>query len=336
MNQLLRRALIGIALGVLLYAGAVLYLDAEKVGATLGDYQWSALFVALLFSSINYALRFLKWELCLGWLGIRAPGVGNAASLSRSRSALIYLAGLSMSVTPGKVGEVLRSVLLRSSDGVSGSRTAPIVIADRMTDLIALVILSLVGIAHNRDYLPMVGVVLLLVLGAIVALSSPRLLRFLLDLVARLGRGALTSRAEKIVDSSSLLLRLRPLFLLSAISVLGWGLECLGYYWVLGGFAGVDAEPLVCLFLWSTTTLIGAVSFLPGGLGATEGSLAVLVTRLVGGVTTPIALASTLLIRACTLWFAVLVGGISLTFFMRFPALHGSGGTNFPVELEED
>ena len=111
---------------------------------------------------------------------------------------------------------------------------------------------------------------------------------------------------------------------MSAISVLGWGLECLGYYWVLKGFAGVDAEPLVCLFLWSSTTLIGAVSFLPGGLGATEGSLAVLVTRMVGGVTTPIALASTLLIRACTLWFAVLIGGISLAIVLRFPMVRSA------------
>jgi len=98
----------------------------------------------------------------------------------------------------------------------------------------------------------------------------------------------------------------------------------LGYYFVLAGFAGVDATPLVCLFLWSSTTLIGAVSFMPGGLGATEGSLAVLATRLVGGVTAPIALASTLLIRACTLWFAVLIGGISLAIFMRDPAIRSA------------
>ena len=336
MSQMFRRALIGIALGVLLYAGAVLYLDAERVGAALEGYEWSALVVALALSSANYALRFAKWELCLKWLGIREQGEGNAPELTRGRSALIYLAGLSMSVTPGKVGEVLRSVLLRGSDGVSGSRTAPIVVADRLTDLIALVVLSLVGIAQNRDLLPVVAAVLLVVMGAVVLLGSPRLLRAALALVARRGLEGVASRAEKIVDSSSVLLQIRPLLLLSAISVLGWGLECLGYYWILKGFAGVDAEPLVCLFLWSSTTLIGAVSFLPGGLGATEGSLAVLVTRMVGGVTTPIALASTLLIRACTLWFAVLIGGVSLAIFLRFPAIHSAGREPPTADPEKD
>ncbi len=335
MNQLLRKALLGIVLGVLLYAAAVLYLDADEIGATLRDYAWSGVLAALALSSANYALRFVKWELCLGWLDIRAPGPGNAPDLSRGRSALIYMAGLSMSVTPGKVGEVLRSVLLRSGNGVSGSRTAPIVLADRLTDLIALIVLSLVGIARNRDYLPVVAITLALVLGAVVVLGSPRFLRSVFGLISKLGLDAVTTRAEKILDSSSVLMRLRPLLMLSAISVVGWSLECLGYYFVLTGFSGVDATPLVCLFLWSSTTLIGAVSFMPGGLGATEGSLAILASRMVGGVNAPIALASTILIRACTLWFAVLIGGISLAIFLRDPAIRKASRTAPLREAEE-
>jgi len=324
MNLLLRRALFGIALGILLYASAVVYLDVGTIGTTLRDYAWGGVLAALLLSSANYALRFIKWELCLGWLGIRAPGPGNAPDLTHGRSALIYLAGLSMSVTPGKVGEVLRSVLLRSSNGVSGSRTAPIVVADRLTDLIALVVLSLVGIARNRDYLPVAAVILALVFGAVVLLGSPRFLRSVIGLVERLGLDSVTTRAEKLLDSSSVLVRLGPLLLLSAISVVGWGFECLGYYFVLTGFGEVEATPLVCLVLWSSTTLIGSVSFMPGGLGATEGSLAVLATRMVGGVTAPIALASTLVIRSCTLWFGVLIGGVSLAIFMRDPAIRST------------
>ena len=317
MHRMLRRALIGMALGVLLYAGAILVLDAGRVRASLAGYAWSGVLVALLFSCVNYALRFAKWELCLGWLGIREPGPDNAPDLTIGRSGLIYIAGLSMSVTPGKVGEVLRSVLLRSSDGISGSRTAPIVVADRLTDLIALVILSLVGVAQFREYLGVAFATLAAVVAAVLLLGSPRVLHSLLGMVGRFGLESVTTRAEKVIDSSALLLRLRPLLALTALSVCGWGFECLGYYWVLRGFADVEADPLTCVFLWSTTTLIGAVSFLPGGLGATEGSLSVLASRLIGGVTAPIALASTLLIRAATLWFAVLLGGAALAVFLR-------------------
>jgi len=324
MNRLLRRALLGIALGALLYAGALVAVDASRLRESLADYRWSALGAALLLSTGNYALRFVKWELCLGWLGIREPGEGNAPGLTRRRSALIYAAGLSMSVTPGKLGEVLRSLLLRSSDGVSGSRTAPIVIADRLTDLIALVVLSLLGIARFREYLPVVGAALALVVAAVLGLGSPRVLRAALRGVGRLGLQAVAIRAERLVGSSSLLLRLRPLALLTALSLVGWGLECLGYYCVLRGFPAAEPGLLLCAFLWSATTLIGALSFLPGGLGATEGSLAVLAGRLVPGVGAPTALASTLLVRAATLWYAVLLGGVALALFLRDPVLRAA------------
>jgi len=318
MSRFVQRALIGVVLGVLLYVGAALYVDLGRIRDALAGYAWSAVALALLLSSANYLLRFVKWELCLGWLKVRGDGPDDAPQLTRTRSLLIYLAGLSMSVTPGKVGEVLRSYLLRLSDGVPFARTAPIVVADRLSDLVALVILSLIGVSQFREYLPVVLVTLALVVAGVVVLGTPRLARGLLALLARLpGLARLSARAEALVDSSAALLRLRRLLLLSLISVLGWGLECVGYWLILRGLVGAEASLALCTFLWSTTTLIGALSFLPGGLGATEGSLAVLVARLASGVSQAAALATTLLIRACTLWYGELVGGLALAVLVR-------------------
>jgi len=318
MSRFVQRALIGVVLGVLLYVGAVLYVDLGRIRDALLGYAWSAVLFALLLSSANYLLRFLKWELCLGWLAVRGPGPTDAPQLTRGRSLLIYLAGLSMSVTPGKVGEVLRSYLLRLTDGVPFTRTAPIVVADRLSDLVALVILSALGVSQFREYLPVVLVTLVLVVAGVVVLGTPRLCRGLIALLARLpGLARISARAEALVDSSAALLRLRPLLVLSLISVLGWGLECVGYWLIVRGLVGAEASLALCTFLWSTTTLIGALSFLPGGLGATEGSLAVLVARLAGGVSQAAALATTLLIRACTLWYGELVGGLALAILVR-------------------
>jgi uncharacterized membrane protein YbhN (UPF0104 family) len=318
MSRLVRRALLGVVLGALIYLVAVLWVDLSAMEEALAGFRWSAVGLALVLSSVNYLLRFWKWELCLGWLGIREPGPGNAPGLTRGRSLLIYIAGLSMSVTPGKVGEVLRSLLLKQTDGVDFTRTAPIVVADRLTDLVALVVLSLVGIMEFQEYLPVVLVTLALVVAGVIVLGSPRLCHGLLHLLARLpGVGRLATKAEALVDASARLLRLRALIVLSILSIVGWGLECVGYWLILRGFAGADATLALATFLWSTTTLIGALSFLPGGLGATEGSLAVLVARLATGVTQAIALASTLLIRACTLWFGELVGGVALAWLLH-------------------
>ncbi len=311
--------MIGVVLGVVLYAGWILYSGYDPVSAALRGYAWSAVAVALALSSANYLIRFLKWELCLSWLEVRHPETG-APGLTRARSLLIYLAGLSMSVTPGKVGEVLRSWLLRSTDGVAFARTAPVVLVDRLTDFVALVLLSLVGVTEYREYMPVIVASIVVVLTGVGILGSPRLCHGLLDILERLPMvGRLAAKARGLVDSSAELMKARVLIVLSLLSVVGWGLECIGYYVILHGFFGVSASLAVCTFLWAVTTLIGALSFLPGGLGATEGSLALLIAELAVGVSPEIALASTMLIRACTLWYGELVGGITLGMVIRHP-----------------
>jgi uncharacterized membrane protein YbhN (UPF0104 family) len=309
--------LYGVAAGVLLYVGAIVYFDFDPVRETLRDYPWWIFAAALALSATNYLLRFAKWELALGWLDVRT----EAPELGRGRSLVIYLAGLSMSVTPGKVGEVLRSGLLKASDGVPFSRTAPVVVADRLTDLVALVLLSLVAVAQFPEYLPVVGVTVALVVAAIVVLGSPRLLHASMTAVARLpGLGKLAHRSELLIESAAVLLRWRAIAVLSVLSVIGWGLECVGYWLIVTGF-GIDASLALCTFLWAACTLVGALSFLPGGLGATEGSLVLATARLVPGVTQPIAVAATLLGRLATLWFGEIVGAVALAIFLRDPVL---------------
>ena len=318
MSRLLRRTLYGVAAGVLLYVGAMLYFDFAPIADTLHGYPWWILGVAFSLSAINYLLRFAKWELALGWLEVRK----DAPNLTRSRSLVIYLAGLSMSVTPGKVGEVLRSLLLKASDGVPFARTAPVVVADRLTDLVALVLLSLVGVASYPDYAPIVVATVVLVLVGVVILGSPRLLRGTLQALGRLPwLGKVAANAEPLVESTAVVLRIRGLILLSLLSVLGWGLECVGFWLIVDAFSGVDASLFTCTFLWAAGTLVGALSFLPGGLFATEGSLVFATQRLVVGVTQPIALAAALLGRLATLWFGEIVGGLALAWFLRDPAV---------------
>ena len=213
-------------------------------------------------------------------------------------------------------------MLLKSSDGVAFSRTAPIVVADRLTDLVALVLLSLAGVAQFPEYLPIVGVTAALVVVGVVVLGSPTLLRRVLELGRIIPRvGKYVDKAEGLVESTTTLLRIRYLLALSVLSVMGWGLECVGYWLIVDGFSDVDASLATCTFLWSAGTLVGALSFLPGGLGATETGLVMATERLVQGVTQPIALAATLLGRVATLWFGELVGGVALGLFLRDPAV---------------
>ncbi len=322
-NRFATSALVGLVLAVLIYAGFVVVMDAETLGATLETLSWRAVGFALLASSGNYVLRFLKWELSLGWLGIRARGV----RLSHAHSFVIYLAGLSMSISPGKIGEVLRSALLKRSHGVPATETAPIVVADRLTDLFALVILSAMVLGRERAYVPFLAVVSVVVLAAAFMLGSPRALATCTRTLVRLPRLGphLEQPLHHLAQASLRLMSIRRVLLLTLLSVLGWGLECVGYWLILRGF---DLQPALTLatFLWSAGTLVGALSFLPGGLGATEASLVLATHRLVAGATHPVAAAAAFVARLCTLWFGEVVGALALLVFLR-----GHARTNRPI-----
>src|SRR5690606_12793003 len=126
------------------------------------------------------------------------------------------------------------------------------------------VLLSLVGVAQFPSYLPVVVVTAVLVVAGVIVLGSPRLLHAVLRFCAKVpGLRRLSGRAAPLVESTAVLLRIRVLLVLSAISVVGWGLECIGFWLIVGGF-GIDASLLLCTFLWAAGTLVGALSFLPG------------------------------------------------------------------------
>jgi uncharacterized membrane protein YbhN (UPF0104 family) len=82
-----------------------------------------------------------------------------------------------------------------------------------------------------------------------------------------------------------------------------------------------------------TATLVGSVLLLPGGLGATEGSINGLLVFFgkapwlpVGVISTSVAVAATLMIRFATLWFGVALGFIALAVAqVRFGRLEEPG-----------
>lgn len=56
-----------------------------------------------------------------------------------------FMSGLIMSVTPAKLGEVLKSVLVKEITGEPISKTAPIILAERITDFFSLLIIAITG-----------------------------------------------------------------------------------------------------------------------------------------------------------------------------------------------
>ncbi|MEO0326568.1 MAG: lysylphosphatidylglycerol synthase transmembrane domain-containing protein [Myxococcota bacterium] len=315
---LLRRVALVTVLGVLVFAGLGIYGDARALAGQLGRYRWSAFALGLLLATLNYGLRWVRWELYLRALGVR--GVALASS------ARIFVAGFVMSVTPGKVGEVLKSVLLEEAHGVPLARTAPIVVAERITDLLGLSLLTALGAlaVSGGSTAAAAGIVLVVALWLAVALRplGESALR-LADAVPGLRR--LGPALREAYESLRRLVAPGPFLGATALSVLAWGLECVSLHVILQGFDEPGEVTLLeATFAYGAPTIVGAVALLPGGVGLTEAGMTGALLA-VGVPSTSVATAATILCRLATLWWAVLLGVVAYLAHRRARARTAQG-----------
>jgi glycosyltransferase 2 family protein len=311
-NSLMRRVLLVTLVGVLLYGLFAVYTGVHEIGASMASFRWSTFWGALGLACLNYLLRFGKWQYYLARLDIR--------SIPRIDSLLVFLSGFVLTITPGKVGEVFKSAVLAKTHGIPLERTATIVIADRLTDVIGIVLLILVGGATFPAGLPwaLAGVAAVAV-GLFFILWQPPARRLCNWLEQREGRLArFVPKLRHALDNLRVLARPSALPVPTLLSLVAWGAEGTALWLLLGGFAEPVPWPLAVV-VYSSATLAGALIPVPGGLGVVESLLR---QGLIGWghVALGAATAAMILVRLCTLWWAVVVGFLALFLLrLRFP-----------------
>ena len=309
MKANLRKILYAMLLGVCVYMGLALYSGLDKIRDSLALFHPSAFVLACGLAFGNYVLRFLKWEFYLSRLDIRG--------IPKLDSFLTFLSGFVLTVTPGKVGEVFKSLVLFETHGVPMTKTAPIVVAERATDVIGIVALIVFGSLGFSGGLVWAGIGAGLVLALLVVVANKKLSMSLIKIVGYLpGKiGKMAPKLEAAYESLATMLAPRNLLVPSLISAAAWTLECLALWVILRGFGQSTSIPLATFF-YATSTLIGAIIPVPGGLGVTESALMGQMTEL-GHVEKGIATAAMILVRFATLWFAVVIGFIALSWMKR-------------------
>jgi glycosyltransferase 2 family protein len=312
-----RRLLVAILLGVVVYGFFVLYAGVRDLGSSLRRFDWSAFGLALGLASSNYFLRFSKWQYYLRRLGVR--GVGTLDSL------LVFLSGFVLTITPGKVGEVFKSAVLAKTHDVPAERTAPIVVAERLTDAIGVIVLIVIGSGAFAGGLgwAIAGSVACTV-GLVFVIWDRPLMAVIGWLERRPGRlGRMAPKLRVSLTSLRVVAGPAALLLPTALSIGAWAAEGVALWVLLRGFSA--EVPLgVAIFFYSTATLAGALIPVPGGLGVAEGMIQEQLVRL-GGVPHGDATGAMILIRFATLWWAVAVGFCALAVLrLRFPERLGS------------
>jgi glycosyltransferase 2 family protein len=304
-----RQLIVFTIVAVAIFAAFSIYADVSKLGDRLSAFAPTAVVLALLLAFANYVVRFIRWEIYLRVVGARAP---------LATSALVFVGGFALSVTPGKLGELIKAVLLKEAAGTEVTRVAPVVVAERATDLLALVILGLLGVAAYGVAKPLVAAASVVTLAGIIVLGWRRAAHWVIDLIARLPRvGKIAPKLRESYEHLGVLVTPRALVWATLFAVVAWLCECLGFALITNGVHGAHVPLVLATLIYAVTTVAGALSFLPGGLLVTEGSMALLLVASAQGLDRPAAIAATILTRLCTLWFAVVLGIVALVVLRR-------------------
>ena len=283
------------ALGYFVFSLFVGWHDVIDAVARIGI---TGLVAALALSALNYTLRFVRWQMYLRSLGQRLPN---------GPSALIYLSGFAFTTTPGKAGELVRGIFLNRR-GTPYLKSTAAFFSERLSDLLAVLLLALPGLALLPTRVLIVGAVVALCgLGVCVCVVASGLAARAVGWCERKSArlATLAHHVRTLVAEARRCHSPGMLACATGLSLLAWGAEALAFALLLH-LLGVTLSVSLAVFIYAASMIAGALSFLPGGLGGAEAMMVGLLALC--GAPHPESVAATILIRFTTLWFAVVLG----------------------------
>ena len=294
--------MIGVIIAIAVYVIFLLVSDFNTIFNKISNFQVSYLPIILSLVTVGWCVLFLRWTILLK---------NSAISIPHKQSFLIYMASFSMSATPGQLGELIKSQLLKNKFNVPVTKTAPLVIIERLSDLTGAIIVSIIGfwLLNINIYVPIISSI---ALGLIfLLLKSKKMFNKALGLIKKVKFASkLTDPIAESFDTIQMSLNKKTLVISTALSVCFWLLIGTSSYFVLRAVGIDNLEIIKAISIYSSSIIIGAASLIPGGVGVAEGSIAGLLN--LSGINLSVAFALGILIRIFTLWYGVVTGFVAL------------------------
>lgn len=328
MRKYRNRLLAGFAIVFAVYVALLLFTNTGELVEHLVAYPWALLIPVVLLKLLAWACRFWQWDYYLGVIGARDR-------ISRLDSAVIFVSGFMMTVSPGKAAEVLKSVALKVKTGIPIAVSAPVVLAERVNDGVAVIVVAFLAVALAGPHIDLGPYSLIMYLATgmlvfgLIAVQIRPLAYLCLEII---GRIPLLRRIHQplvtFYESSREIFRLRhvvPTALMGAVAYLG---DAIGFTIILTGF-GLEFTWVLFLqatFIVGFAAAVGALSGVPNGAGVTEistsGMLLAIVAPQNPEVTVSIAATAALIEGFFHKWFRVLAGLVTAVIFRHrlFPA----------------
>jgi uncharacterized protein (TIRG00374 family) len=293
----INKMVVVIIVAILMYIVFLFNGDISKVKRIFNTIPCSIYLLCLLSALCGYIIRTIKWNYSLKQVDAFVP---------IKPCSEIFFIGTAFSVTPGKLGELIKSYYLKKLYNIEVSRTIPIIFADHLTTLIAwLIFIGFTFHAFTTSYRTII-IIFVMILLALYVIKNQSVMNYLIKLITNF-RFSLKYRNNlaELYDSTRALLNNRRLVITILLSLASSFTECFPLFLLLNSL-GNDVSLTESIFIVALSTIAGTLSLIPGGIGVLEGSVIGLLIFV--GVDASLAISISILERLVVLWFGVLIG----------------------------
>ena len=278
--------------------------DLKLISEKLQNFQLEYVFIIIPIVTFSFFIRGFRWMLFLKYLKINI-GIKNSFG--------IYFAGMAFGVTPAKVGELIKSQILKNKYSIAISKTAPIIFVERYYDLFGIAIISFIVLLFLNFE---TWIILILLAVSILFLGIAQQKSISLKILNSFSKIPFFNKYVNnlITGYETIHVLLSPKIFIKSIllSKSAWIVESIGVFFVFQAFnSSLDFSNI--LFIFTSSTLLGGISLLPAGIGVTEGGM--ITQLLLHDIDYSFALCLVLTVRLFTLWMSVIIGFISLKFY---------------------
>ncbi len=305
MKETLARRAVAVSLVVLtmIYVVALIYFETQNhFLSQIFDHPPVFITMAAM-AFFSWLLRYFRWH----WLLSKA-----GEKFVFFTGLLAYLSGFAYTATPGKVGELIRIRYFHRM-GVTVQQTITAFFWERALDVFVIFLLAL-PITYKYGFLwhslVFVG---LIVLGLTAIALFPQCWRKSIHLLRRIRLTILARLARKLLRGLFGVrhwLHVKTVFVSLLLGIVAWTIIAVSFLYLLH-VLGVAVQ-LEDIGIYPLAMLIGAASFIPGGVGSTEAVITM--ALLADGLSWDLAAFSAVIIRVANLWTAVGVGGIAMLY----------------------
>ena len=300
--KVLKKIVSIVIITIIIYAIFLFISDLDKISDKILNFKLEFLPIILGLVIFSWIISYFRWNILLKNQNIHIP---------HSLNFQIFLVGGALGITPGKIGELFKSQILKEKFNIPRTKTAPLFIVEKFLDLVSAMIVTVIGIWFIPEigYLAIIGLVVSIILFKI--LTSKKLFIQTLSFLNKIK--FLSKYLEPLSSSHEILsktLHSKKMFSLLILSIFYWIVIGCAAFFVIEGFGFSVGSILNIISTYSSSLIIGALSFIPGGIGIAEGSLIGLLSFQ--GIDVSEAIVIVVLIRIFTLWFSTITGFIAL------------------------